>query len=55
MTMIIVTHEMGFAKRVADEIVFMENGKMVERGAADSFFENPKSPRTRAFLEKILV
>ena len=55
MTMMIVTHEMGFARRVANEIIFMEDGKIIERGTDDSFFENPSSPRTKAFLEKILI
>lgn len=55
MTMMIVTHEMGFARRVANEIIFMEDGKIIERGTDDSFFENPSNPRTKAFLEKILI
>ena len=55
MTMIVVTHEMGFAREVADEIVFMDEGMIVERGTDISFFQNPKSPRTREFLDKILI
>ena len=55
MTMIIVTHEMGFARRVANQIIFMEEGKIIERGTDESFFENPSNPRTRAFLDRILL
>ncbi len=55
MTMIVVTHEMGFAKEVADEIIFMDQGKIVERGTDKSFFENPKTDRARDFLNKILI
>jgi ABC-type polar amino acid transport system ATPase subunit len=55
MTMIVVTHEMGFAREVADEIIFMDEGMIIERGTDISFFKNPKSPRTREFLEKILI
>jgi ABC-type polar amino acid transport system ATPase subunit len=55
MTMIVVTHEMGFAREVADEIIFMDEGRIVERGTDISFFQNPKSPRTRDFLNKILI
>lgn len=54
MTMICVTHEMGFARRVADRIVFMDQGRIVEVAPPDQFFSNPESPRTRAFLEQIL-
>jgi ABC-type polar amino acid transport system ATPase subunit len=55
MTMIVVTHEMGFAREVADEIIFMDEGSIVERGTDISFFQNPKSPRTKDFLDKILI
>jgi ABC-type polar amino acid transport system ATPase subunit len=55
MTMIVVTHEMGFAREVADEIIFMDEGMIVERGTDISFFQNPKSPRTKDFLDKILI
>jgi ABC-type polar amino acid transport system ATPase subunit len=55
MTMVVVTHEMGFAREVADEIIFMERGKIIERGTDVSFFKNPKSERTKAFLDKILL
>ena len=54
MTMLVVTHEMGFAREVADEIIFMDHGKIVEHGNADEFFTNAKSERTREFLDKIL-
>ena len=55
MTMIVVTHEMGFAREVADEIIFMDEGRIVERGTDISFFQNPKNPRTKDFLDKILI
>jgi polar amino acid transport system ATP-binding protein len=55
MTMIVVTHEMGFAKRVADRIVFMDEGRLVEEGAPEVFFTHPQSERTQQFLSKILV
>jgi ABC-type polar amino acid transport system ATPase subunit len=55
MTMIVVTHEMGFAREVADEIIFIDEGRIVERGTDESFFANPKSERTKEFLSQILV
>lgn len=55
MTMIVVTHEMGFAREVANEIIFMDEGKIVERATDKSFFENPKTQRAREFLDKILI
>jgi len=55
MTMIVVTHEMGFAREVADEIIFMDEGTIIERGTDINFFQNPKSPRTKDFLDKILI
>lgn len=55
MTMLVVTHEMGFAREVADEIIFMDEGRIVERGTDEDFFVNPKSERTRDFLSKILI
>lgn len=55
MTMIVVTHEMGFARRVSDRIIFMDEGTIIEEGAPSSFFEHPKSERTKAFLSKILT
>lgn len=54
-TMVIVTHEMGFAKEVADRIIFMEDGKIIESETPKNFFENPKSERTKMFLSKILT
>jgi ABC-type polar amino acid transport system ATPase subunit len=55
MTMICVTHEMGFARSVADSVVFMDQGEIVETGPPETFFDNPKSDRTRLFLEQILT
>jgi len=55
MTMICVTHEMGFARSVADKVVFMDQGEIVETGPPETFFDNPKSDRTRLFLEQILT
>ena len=54
MTMIVVTHEMGFAKEVADSVIFMDEGMIVERAATKEFFANPKSDRTKLFLSQIL-
>jgi len=54
MTMLCVTHEMGFAREVADEIIFMDFGKIVERGTYEGFFNNPKSERAKEFLNQIL-
>ena len=54
MTMIVVTHEMGFAKEVADEVVFMDEGMIVERAKTKEFFANPKNERTKLFLSQIL-
>ena len=53
-TMICVTHEMGFARQVADRIVFMDDGQILEEGSPDHFFECPENPRCREFLAKIL-
>jgi glutamate/aspartate transport system ATP-binding protein len=55
MTMMVVTHEMGFAKEVADEIIFMDQGRIIERGTDKTFFENPRTERARDFLKKILI
>jgi len=55
MTMICVTHEMGFAQRVADRVVFMSNGGIVEEAAPEEFFKNPQHQRTRKFLGEILA
>jgi arginine/lysine/histidine transport system ATP-binding protein len=54
MTMIVVTHEMGFAREVADRVIFVDDGVIVEEGTPKEVFENPKSPRTREFFSKIL-
>ena len=53
MTMVVVTHEMGFAKEVADEVIFMDNGVIVERGAPSEVFDRPKEERTKRFLRKL--
>ncbi len=55
MTMIVVSHEMGFAKKVAHRILFMDEGRIVEEGAPDTFFSHPREERTRLFMSKILV
>lgn len=54
MTMVVVTHEMGFAKEMADRIIFMDHGQIVEEGTPESIFMNPKEARTKAFLSRIL-
>lgn len=54
MTMVVVTHEMGFARQVADRIVFVDQGQILEEGQPTEFFEHPKHERTRSFLSKIL-
>ncbi|EMO4164629.1 amino acid ABC transporter ATP-binding protein [Morganella morganii] len=54
MTMMVVTHEMGFARKVADRVIFMDEGKIVEDSKKDDFFANPKSDRAKDFLAKIL-
>ncbi|MFL2889326.1 MAG: amino acid ABC transporter ATP-binding protein [Pelagibacteraceae bacterium] len=54
MTMIVVTHEMGFAKEVADNMIFMDEGRIVEKAKTKDFFESPKSDRTKLFLSQIL-
>ena len=54
MTMVVVTHEIGFAKEVGDRIVFMDMGAVIEEGSPDQFFNQPKESRTQAFLDKIL-
>ncbi|MGN1156335.1 MAG: amino acid ABC transporter ATP-binding protein [Agathobacter sp.] len=54
LTMIIVTHEMGFAREVANRILFIDEGKIMEEGAPEEFFSNPKSPRAKEFLSKVL-
>ncbi len=54
MTMVVVTHEMGFARQVADWVVFMDEGRVVETGTPEHFFQNPEHPRTKKFLSQIL-
>jgi general L-amino acid transport system ATP-binding protein len=54
MTMICVTHEMGFAKKVADRVIFMDQGQIIEENAPEPFFNNPQSERTQLFLSQIL-
>ena len=54
MTMVVVTHEMGFAREVGDRILFMDNGSIVEQGTPNEIFSNPKNPRTIDFLSKVL-
>ena len=53
-TMVCVTHEMGFARQVADRVIFMDDGRILEQGSPEHFFENPENPRCRDFLAKIL-
>jgi ABC-type polar amino acid transport system ATPase subunit len=54
MTMVVVTHEMAFARQVADRVMFMDHGRIIEQGPPDAFFSNPREARTRAFLQQIL-
>ncbi|MBR1561394.1 MAG: amino acid ABC transporter ATP-binding protein [Clostridia bacterium] len=54
MTMVVVTHEMGFAREVADRVLFMDEGKILEEGTPDDIFTNPQHPRTKDFLDKVL-
>ena len=54
MTMAVVTHEMGFAKEVANRVLFMDEGHILEENAPEEFFSNPQHPRTRDFLSKLL-
>jgi len=53
MTMVVVTHEMGFAREVADRVLFMDQGRVLERAPAAAFFQNPEHPRTQKFLADI--
>lgn len=55
MTMVVVTHEMGFAREVAHKIIFMDQGAVIERGNKHDFFDHPKSERTKQFLDRILI
>ena len=54
MTMVVVTHEMGFAREVADRVIFMCDGVIAEEGTPDEFFGNPKNPRLQQFLQSVL-
>jgi general L-amino acid transport system ATP-binding protein len=54
MTMVCVTHEMGFARQVADRVIFMDAGRIIETAPPNEFFSNPRESRTRAFLSQIL-
>ena len=54
MTMLIVTHEMGFARDIADRVAFLDEGRIVEEGPPEQIFTNPQSPRTRTFLQRII-
>jgi len=54
MTMVVVTHEMGFAREVGDRVIFMDDGRIIEEGKPEEIFQNPKNERTQAFLSKIL-
>ena len=54
MTMVVVTHEMGFAREVASRVLFMDDGKIVEQNTPKEFFEHPKNPRLKDFLSKVL-
>jgi ABC-type polar amino acid transport system ATPase subunit len=55
MTMLIVTHEMGFARRVADRVIFMDQGQIIETAPPDDFFGSPQSPRLKSFLGQVLT
>jgi polar amino acid transport system ATP-binding protein len=54
MTMVVVTHEMGFAREVATRVIFMDEGKIIEENTPEEFFANPKNPRLKDFLSKVL-
>ena len=54
MTMVVVTHEMGFAKEVGTRVVFMDDGRILEENNPKDFFENPQNPRLKEFLSKVL-
>jgi polar amino acid transport system ATP-binding protein len=55
MTMVVVTHEMGFAKEVADRVVFMADGKILEENTPSELYEHPQDPRLKDFLSKVLI
>ena len=54
MTMVVVTHEMGFAREVGTRVIFMDEGKIIEENTPNEFFENPQNPRLKDFLSKVL-
>lgn len=54
MTMVVVTHEMGFAREVASRVIFMDEGKIIEEGTPEMVFEHPRSERTQSFLSKVI-
>ena len=54
MTMVVVTHEMGFAREVGDRVIFMDEGHIIEQGTPEEIFNNPQNPRTQDFLRKVL-
>ena len=54
MTMVVVTHEMGFAREVADRVLFVDEGRIIEEGTPEQIFQNPQNPRTQDFLRKVL-
>jgi general L-amino acid transport system ATP-binding protein len=54
MTMLVVTHEMGFAREVADRVIFMDGGQIVEEGRPEEIFSRPREERTRSFLQRVL-
>ena len=54
MTMVVVTHEMGFAREVGNRVVFMDEGRIVEQGTPEKIFQHPQSPRLQDFLSKVL-
>ena len=54
MTMVVVTHEMGFARQVADRVIFMDQGRIVEEAPPEAFFAHPRGERTRAFLSQLV-
>jgi general L-amino acid transport system ATP-binding protein len=54
MTMLVVTHEMGFARKVADRVIFMDQGEIIEQNTPDAFFDHPQNDRTKLFLSQII-
>jgi polar amino acid transport system ATP-binding protein len=54
MTMVVVTHEMGFAREVGTRVIFMDGGKIIEENTPNEFFDNPQNPRLKDFLSKVL-